>query len=228
MNEQSRPERRAVFFDIGETLIDETRMWRAWAAWLDVPEFTFFGVLGGVIERGEHHRRVFEIVAPGIDLEREQRALAACGTLAYRFDNTDLYPDVLSCLQALREEGFLLGLAGNQPGYAEELLMAMGLPVDIVASSARWGVEKPAPEFFSRIALEAGMPAAAIAYVGDRLDNDVLPARAAGMTSIFLRRGPWGHLHALRPEVVQAHYCINTLAELPNVLHEWRAGANAS
>ena len=49
--------------------------------------------------------------------------------------------------------------------------------VDLVASSERWGVEKPSPEFFARVVAEADRPADEIAYVGDRVDNDVLPAR---------------------------------------------------
>jgi FMN phosphatase YigB (HAD superfamily) len=60
-----------------------------------------------------------------------------------------------------------------------------------------------------------------IAYIGDRLDNDVLPARAAGMMAIFLRRGPWGYLHATRPEVMEAHARIDTLHQLPDVLRTW-------
>ena len=36
---------KAVFFDLGETLIDETRMWREWAAYMDVPEQTFMAAL---------------------------------------------------------------------------------------------------------------------------------------------------------------------------------------
>lgn len=42
---------------------------------------------------------------------------------------------------------------------------------------------------------------ACIAHVGDRLDNDIVPAKDAGMFTAFVRRGPWGHLHARRPEV---------------------------
>jgi FMN phosphatase YigB (HAD superfamily) len=53
-----------------------------------------------------------------------------------------------------------------------------------------------------------------IAYVGDRLDNDVLPARAAGMVAVHVRRGPWGYLHARRPEAAQAHLRIDSLDEL--------------
>ena len=43
---------KAVFFDLGETLIDETRMWREWAAYMDVPEQTFMAALEEVISDG--------------------------------------------------------------------------------------------------------------------------------------------------------------------------------
>ena len=57
----------AVVFDLGETLVDETCIWGPWADWLGVPRLTFFGVLGGVIARGEDHSRVFEYIRPGFD-----------------------------------------------------------------------------------------------------------------------------------------------------------------
>jgi len=38
-----------------------------------------------------------------------------------------------------------------------------------------------------------------IAYVGDRLDNDIPPALAAGMIAVFVRRGPWGWIDAPTP-----------------------------
>lgn len=208
---------RAVFFDVGETLVNETRQWASWADWLQVSHLTFFAALGAVIERGDHHRKVFEVVRPGIDLGREQAARAAAG-IHEGIEPEDFYPDALPCLHTLRAQGYLIGLAGNQPAAAEEQLRAMGLPVDVVASSAGWGVEKPSPIFFERVVEAAGVPASAIAYVGDRLDNDVLPAAAAGMVSVFLRRGPWGCLHATRPEVAQAHIRLDSLVELSAVL----------
>ena len=71
--------------------------------------------------------------------------------------------------------------------------------VGSTGSSARWGVEKPAPAFFERIVSECGVDEDAIAYVGDRVDNDVEPALAAGMVAVHIRRGPWGHLHEPPP-----------------------------
>ncbi|MBK9943114.1 MAG: HAD family hydrolase [Kouleothrix sp.] len=206
-----------VFFDVGETLVDETRLWAGWAEWLGVPLLTFFGVLGGVIARGEHHRRVFEIVRPGIDLVREQAARQAAGQ-AVVLEPRDFYPDALACLAALRRRGYRVGLAGNQPAEAEQALRAMNLPVEYVASSAGWGIEKPAPEFFARMAALAGAPPERIAYVGDRADNDVAPAAAAGMLAVFLLRGPWACLQAGSPAAARAHLRISTLAELPEAL----------
>lgn len=208
---------RAVFLDVGETLVDETRSWAAWADWLGVPHLTFFAVLGGVIERGEHHLRAFELIRPEFDYEREEAARAATGVPA-GFEPADLYPDAIPCLEALRAEGYLIGVAGNQTARFAASIRELGLPVDLVASSATWGVAKPSPAFFARVAETAGMAPSEIAYVGDRLDNDVLPAVAAGMVGIFLRRGPWGFLHAERPEAARAHVRLDSLLDLPTAL----------
>jgi FMN phosphatase YigB (HAD superfamily) len=212
---------RAVFFDIGETLVDETRLWAAWADWLGIPTLTLFAVLGAVIDRGEHHQRALAIVRPGFDSERERAARDAAG-IADGFVRADLYPDAVPCLAALRDEGYRLGLAGNQPAWAGDLLHKLGLPVDVVATAGAWGVEKPSPAFFARLAGVAGFPPHEIAYVGDRLDPDVLPAIAAGMTAVFLRRGPWGVLHAGRPEAARAHLRLDSLLDLPPALRDYR------
>jgi FMN phosphatase YigB (HAD superfamily) len=89
---------------------------------------------------------------------------------------------------------------------------------DIVASSAGLGAAKPAQAFFTAIVQIAELEPAQIAYVGDRVDNDVLPAREAGMVAIHLRRGPWGHLHAAWPEAAESHLHIDSLGELPDAL----------
>src|SRR6185436_6756131 len=89
-----------------------------------------------------------------------------------------------------------------------------GVSADFSASSARWGVEKPSAAFFRKVVEAAGVPAHEIAYVGDRLDNDVLPAKAAGMTAVFLRRAPWGAFHARRPEVAKADLWLESLETL--------------
>ena len=62
-----------VVFDVGETLVDETRHWGEWADWMGVPRLTFFAVLGAVIDRGLPHRQVFELLQPGLDYAEAAR-----------------------------------------------------------------------------------------------------------------------------------------------------------
>jgi HAD superfamily hydrolase (TIGR01549 family) len=211
------PRVRAVVFDVGETLIDETTEYGTWADWLGVPRHTFSAMFGAVIARGQDYRRTFEHFRPGFDLAAE-RLRREQADFPEHFDEHDLYPDARPCLEKLRQLGFLVGIAGNQTTQAERLLRDLNLPADFIGTSDGWGVEKPFAEFFNRIIAECECAPGEIAYVGDRLDNDIRPALAAGMITVFLRRGPWGHIHARYPDVAQAHIRIKSLDELPERL----------
>jgi FMN phosphatase YigB (HAD superfamily) len=187
----------AVVFDVGETLVDETRNWERVADECGVPRFTLMALVGAAIERGESHKRSFEwlgVAEPGGD-----------------FDANELYPDAVPCLSELRRSGLLVAAVGNMRIVQEDLIRPH---VDFAASSERWRVEKPSPEFFARIVDEVQCAPEAIAYVGDRVDNDVEPALAAGMVAVHVRRGPWGLLHEPPPGALR----IDSLAELPAAL----------
>lgn len=199
---------RWVVFDVGETLVDETRSWTRLAHEVGITPFSLMGVLGALIERGEDHRQVWRVL--GVS---DRIAVPA-------IQDGDLYPDALACVRAVRAGGLGLGFAGNQPAAAHEQVQALGLEPDFIASSARWGVEKPSPEFFSRIVDACDARAGEILYVGDRLDNDILPARAAGLRTAFIRRGPWGYIHAERPEAAVADIRLDSLDELTRMLAE--------
>ncbi|MFE6864792.1 HAD family hydrolase [Nocardia sp. NPDC057668] len=210
---------KAVVFDVGETLIDETRIWSRWADRLGVPRFALMGAIGGMAATGRPLTDAFELLRPGIDLDAEQEAwaLAEPDSLRNNFDADDLYPDVVPALGELRSRGLQVIIAGNQPPQAKSALEKMELPVDGIYTSAEWELEKPDPEFFAKVAEVAGVKFREICYVGDRVDNDVLPAAAAGMVPTLIRRGPWGYLHS---ELPQTSYgiVIDTLAQLPDVL----------
>jgi FMN phosphatase YigB (HAD superfamily) len=208
---------QVVFFDVGETILDETREWAGWADWIGVSHFTLMAVLGAVIERGEHHTRVFDILSPGFDLAGERAARSEAGRPS-TFLPEDLYPDAIACMNSLRESGRLVGIAGNQPAQFERQLAAAGVPADIILSSESLRAEKPRPEFFQGIVERGGYTARQTAYVGDRLDNDVLPARAAGLVSIFLKRGPWAHIQWGHPRSEEADFHLSSLTELPESL----------
>ena len=208
---------RAVVLDVGETLVDETRPWGEWADWLGIPRLTMFAVLGGMIERGEEHRRAAELLRPGVDLAAESaRRRTMMGTSWMQ--PGDLYPDAVPALRALRAAGYRVGVAGNQPLETERVIADLGIPLDLVASSAGLGVAKPDPAFFARIAEALELEPSEIAYVGDRVDNDVRPAAAAGMRAIFIRRGPWAFIQASDGPPSEAAATIDSLLELPEVV----------
>ncbi|MFD3453745.1 HAD family hydrolase [Streptomyces sp. NPDC058691] len=212
---------RAVVFDVGETLVDETEIWGSWADWLGVPRHTFSAVVGAMAVRGKGHWEAFRVFKPDFDVEVEdgRRALAGRGT---RFGPEDLYPDVRPCVEALREMGVWVGIAGNQPVRAERDLLDCGLPVQMIATSAGWGVKKPEPAFFERIVAECPYQAHEIVYVGDRVVNDVVPARAAGLATALIRRGVWGFVpDAFDPERL-ADVRLRGLDELPRWVAERR------
>lgn len=187
----------AVVFDVGETLVDETNMWIRVAEAGGVTPFTLMAGLGATIVQGRHHNDVWELL--GIDHPPGTWAL------------DDWYPDAIPCLERLRGAGYRVCACGNTPRFVEEELRPL---VDAAASSEGLGVAKPSPEFFARVAELAGVAPEKIAYVGDRVDNDILPALAFGMVAVHIRRGPWGYLQSPPEGAIR----IRSLDELPAVL----------
>src|SRR5207237_7341949 len=90
----------SVVFDVGETLLDDSREFGAWADWLGVPRHTFSAVLGAVTAAGRNNAETFGYFRPGFDLvaERERREQAGKGE---QIDAGDLYPDVQPALAEL-------------------------------------------------------------------------------------------------------------------------------
>src|SRR5215470_14457538 len=115
----------AVFFDVGETLVDETELIGGWADWLGVPRLTFFAALGAVLDRssdgsrrvrgGAGIRHVMRLVRPDLDVTEALRRRGEAGRV---FSVGDLYPDALPCLLAVRDLGYRVGIAANQPAGA--------------------------------------------------------------------------------------------------------------
>lgn len=186
---------RWVVLDVGETLIDETRIFATWAEVLGIPQFTLMAVLGGSIaqeEKPEDWRSFFELLQQPEWRDRQPEVEERFG--GFRVE--DLYPDALRGLDGLASKGYRLAITANQPARRHDELRALGVDVEVMAMSEAMDVFKPDPAFFARTLELIGSPdASSVAYVGDRVDNDVRPSHAAGMRAVWIRRGPWGHLH---------------------------------
>jgi FMN phosphatase YigB (HAD superfamily) len=211
---------RAVVFDVGETLYSEERAWVAWADWLGVTPRTLGAALGATLAQRGDHRSAFTLIRPGFDLAAEQAARAAAGcpddpSLLY-----DPAPGAAECLAALRAGGLRVGVAANQPSAVAPLLEGLLEPGELTGISEDWGVSKPDPAFFTRVATSLDLPPEAIAYVGDRVDNDVVPAAEAGMVAVHLRAGPWAVVQASWPEAERAAIRARTLTDVAAALLE--------
>jgi HAD superfamily hydrolase (TIGR01549 family) len=209
---------RWVVLDVGETLVDETRVFRTWAEIFGLPELTLMAVLGGSISNADNAddwRRFFELIQHPDWRDSRPEFEERYG--AMRAD--DLYPDALRAIEGLKSRGYRVAVTANQPARRHAELEALGVSVEAMGMSDAMGVAKPDPAFFVRTLNLIGSPSPAdVAYVGDRVDNDVRPSAAAGMRAVWLRRGPWGLLHEDRDGV--AHLVVRSLDELVERIDE--------
>jgi FMN phosphatase YigB (HAD superfamily) len=201
---------KAVVFDVGETLVDEERWWRELCARVGLRPHVVWAALGVTVERGEEHDALWG----HLGIEKPDgwwRGLT--------YDVSDLYPDALACLHGVRDLEFQVGIAGNQTAALESWAREVPLPADLIVSSESLGVRKPDPAFFEAIVGLLGCDPGEVAYVGDRVDNDILPAAAAGLVAVHVRRGPWGRLQRTPPEAALG---VDDLGPLPDALASLR------
>jgi len=130
-----------------------------------------------------------------------------------------LYPDVVPALEALREDGYRLGVIANQPTQVRSALERDGLvrSFEVWGVSEDLGLQKPDPALFLHALRTAGVAAERAVMVGDRLDYDVRPASAAGMRTIWVLRGEAPD--APTPEqLAEPDAVVGDLVELPEAI----------
>ncbi|TME32108.1 MAG: HAD family hydrolase [Chloroflexi bacterium] len=204
-------ESRWVALDVGETLIDESRVWSVWAQVLGIPRLTLMAALGAEVALGEDHVQAFDLVGVPDWRDHWEEVERVYGG----FTADDCYPDALPAVQELCARGYPVPIVANQPARRTPELRAIGFDPDVMAMSDEMGVHKPDPAFFSRaLELMGVTDASSVAYVGDRVDNDVLPSAACGMRAIWIRRGPWGVIQELPEEARADTMVVATLSEM--------------
>ncbi|HXF37088.1 MAG TPA: HAD-IA family hydrolase [Actinomycetota bacterium] len=137
----------------------------------------------------------------------------------WRYGPDELYPDARPAVEALRAAGYRLGLIANQPSHVAEALRRDGLEdaFELRLVSEDVGLEKPDPRLFARALELAAVPPGRAAMVGDRLDRDVRPARAAGMRAVWVLRGEAPDAPTV-DQLEEADAAIASLRELPAAL----------
>jgi putative hydrolase of the HAD superfamily len=184
-----------VFLDIGGVLYDDRVYAEAWrralreaGATFDDGAFDEEYAAARAEQSGSFRRRLAErFLGPRAELE----ALEALAARHWRYPPSALHADALPALEALREAGYRLGVIANQPSQVRAALERDGLVAffEVWGVSDDLGLQKPDPALFLHAIRTAGVDAARAVMVGDRLDYDVRPAKAAGMRTIWVLRG---------------------------------------
>ena len=197
-----------LFFDMGSTLIDETKVYE------DI--FQKIAVAAGVPVEYVKSRAI-EFYRQNKRGHREVMRLLGVEYPEWFPVHEELYPDTVECLQALGEK-YHLGIIANQIPGAEKRLEEMGIRryFDVIASSAEEGVAKPDPGIF-RIALgRAGCTPEQAVMIGDRIDNDIVPAKQMGMKTVWIKQGV-GKYWNIQGDCETPGYEVNNLSELLSI-----------
>lgn len=195
-----------IFFDVGTTLVDETEAYnhriRDAIAGTDITFEQF------------QEKRIFFAKQ---NLKGDLEAIKYFGLTKTPWHKEDevTYPDAEDVLKYLSSQGYKIGVIANQsPGTATRL-EKWGLLkyIDVVAASAELGVVKPDRAIFDKAFEMVGCTAQEAVMIGDRLDNDISPAKKLGMKAIWIRQGFAIYQNPENAEY-QPDYIVDSLSEL--------------
>lgn len=128
----------------------------------------------------------------------------------HRFEDIELYPDVIQTFNVLQQH-YKLGLLSNGNTYPERC----GLEdyFEFVIFSQDVQVEKPDPKIFEITAQQAGCEFSQLMHVGDSLESDVIGAKKVGAHAVWLNRDGVQNTTNIQPD-----YEISSLSEIPAIL----------
>ncbi len=130
--------------------------------------------------------------------------------LKHRFEDIELFDDVLPTLKALRHR-YTLGILSNGNSYPERC--GLENMFEFVVFSQDYGIEKPDARIFQIAIEKAGCSEGELLHIGDSLEDDVLGAVNAGIRFVWLnRQRVRNHLG------IKINYEIPSLSELLQIL----------
>ncbi len=200
---------RWIFFDVGSTLVDETEAYDHRAREM---------IEGQDITFSAFDRKRIELAKQGFDGNSEAIKYFGLKKTPWHSEDEKPFADAAETLETLKARGYHLGIIANQVAGTAQRLDAWGLLkyFDVVAASAELGVAKPDKLIFEKALEMAGCQPHNAVMVGDRLDNDILPAKALGMRTVWMRKGLAIHQHIDLGKNT-ADWVMDTLSDLKKV-----------
>lgn len=198
-----------LFFDLGSTLVDETEC---------VIKRCEVIIESNNIDRQDFYDRVAECAKTDSYAVRAAASYYGAEIPGWYGELEKLYPDTKMILEALSKK-YKLGVIANQVAGTNDRLdnWNIGKYFDVVVASAEAGCAKPDLKIFN-LALEQAVckPNNAV-MIGDRLDNDIAPAKQIGMKTVWVRQG-FAKYQSVNNETEQPDYIINSIADILDIL----------
>ena len=198
-----------LFFDIGSTLVDETECYNSR---ID------FAVKSKNINREEFLSKVYELAKTSATPIKT--ACSYYNVELPQWDNSleKLYSDTKRVLKIMSKK-YKLGVIANQSFGTKERLdnWGIGKYFDVVVASAEAGCAKPDLKIFNLALEQAGCKPNEAVMIGDRLDNDVVPAKQLGMKTVWVRQGFAKYL-SVSNDTEQPDFIIDTIGDILDIL----------
>ena len=195
-----------IYFDVGSTLVDEA----------DAYDHRVRDMIAGTGITFQEFDKV-RIALAGQGFDGNSAAIKYFGLDKTPWHSEDEIPfsEAQSTLEILCRKGYKLGIIANQNPGLEKRLENWGLRqyFEVIAASAEIGYAKPDKEIFESAFKLAGCTAQESVMVGDRLDNDIIPAKSVGMKTVWVKNGLAKYQNADLGKSVADHQ-ISSLSEL--------------
>ncbi|MCR5390392.1 MAG: HAD family hydrolase [Lachnospiraceae bacterium] len=194
-----------IFFDLGATLVDESDVYKSRCEYairqLNIAPEEF---MNKVVEKAR--------ICPTPIMA----AAKEYGVVLPEWDNSleKLYEAAPGVVAALHSR-FKLGIIANQSLGTQERIDKWGIGqyFDVVMASAEAGCAKPDPNIFISALNKAGCKATDAFMIGDRLDNDIIPAKKLGMKTIWVRQA-YAIYQKIDDESKVPDYIVNSIDEI--------------
>jgi FMN phosphatase YigB (HAD superfamily) len=219
---------RWLFFDMGNTLISEEAS-TAYRVERFVKAFSRHGITYSINDIELAYREASEQFAPYLGrwvLEKliddlELRSLIAAEA-PYPREMDAPFDGAIDALRVLAPR-YKIGIIANQSPGSEERLIRWGLMpfISVCIASVEVGIEKPDPAIFNLALREAGCAASEAVIIGDRLDNDIRPARMLGWKTVRVLQGP-GRFQVARDQHDEPDITVPDVRSIPSLFIDTR------
>ena len=198
-----------LFFDVGSTLVDESKVYEY--------RMRMAAELAGVTYEYVYNTAM-EFYKQNKKGDLETMKLLKVEKPKWKFEYETLYEDTEECLRNLSSK-YKIGVIANQSLGTADRLEQFGVLkyIDLVVASAEEGVAKPNKEIFEIALNRAGCKPEQAIMIGDRIDNDIVPAKKLGMKTIWVKQG-FGKYWNITSKEEKADYEVDSLAEICDVM----------